>query len=100
MQTMATNPELRDPTQAAQRLSEWTRQRFRLPDDSPVLVSEHASSDPGLPPRRTVVAFWAEDGEPRRFTIFKRTADVVPDDLPPLWMKNALTDGESSCSCC
>ena len=89
-----------DPTQAAQRVSEWTRQRFRLPDDAPVVVSEHASSGPGLAARRIVVVFWAEDGERRRFTIFKPAADVVPDDRPPVWMKNARTDGESSCSCC
>jgi hypothetical protein len=100
MQTAATNPELRDPTQAAPRVSEWTRQRFRLPDDAPVLVSEHTSSSPGMAPRRTVVAFWTEDGERRQFTIFKPAADVVPDDLPPVWMKNALRNDESVCSCC
>jgi hypothetical protein len=35
------------------------------------------------------------------FKVFKRVADVVPDDLPPAWLKNALiaVEGEGL-ECC
>jgi hypothetical protein len=92
------NPEHR---QALDRVKEWTRARFKLPDDATILVSELACTIPGCPPIDTVVAFWTEGGRRHHFKVFKPVAEVVEDDLPPSWMKNALTGVEVfGCPCC
>jgi hypothetical protein len=91
---------------ALDRVRAWTRERFRLPDDSAILVSEVACALPGCPPLETVVAFWTEsDGRldvlRHHFKLFKPVAEVVEDDLPPWWMKSALADIEGmGCECC
>jgi hypothetical protein len=79
-----------DRADALDRVREWTRERFRLPADAAVLVSEVACALPGCPPIETVVAFWSENDQRHHFKLFKPVAEVVADDLPPTWMKNAL----------
>jgi hypothetical protein len=80
------------PEQAAavDRVKNWTRKRFRLAEDVPILVSEVACGLPGCPSLETVVVFWTGGDRRHQFKLFKRVAEVVPDDLPPAWMKNAL----------
>jgi hypothetical protein len=97
----------RSPAQhaALERVRAWTRERFSLADDVALMVSELACTLPGCPPRETVVAFWTaqEWQEDRRhhFKIFKPVADVVPDDLPPAWLKDALViPPGGDCDCC
>jgi len=97
----------RSPAQQAAlaRVRAWTRERFALADDVPLMVSELACTLPGCPPRETVVAFWtAQEGQEDRrhhFKIFKPVADVVPDDLPPAWLKDALViPPGGDCDCC
>ncbi len=96
----------RSPAQQAalERVRAWTRERFSLADDVPLMVSELACTLPGCPPRETVVAFWtAQDGEGRRhhFKVFKPAAEVVADDLPPAWLKDALViPPGGDCDCC
>jgi hypothetical protein len=84
------------------RVKEWVRERFTLGEEDASMVSEVACQLPGCPPLETVIAFWTENGEKRHhYKIFKPVADVVEDDLPPYWMKNALAVGdEFYCSCC
>lgn len=85
---------------ALARVRQWTRERFVLADDTTVLVSELACAIPGCPPIDTVVAFWTEQGR-HHFRVFKPVEAVVPDDLPPSWMKNALVVAEGAdCECC
>jgi hypothetical protein len=48
------------PRDALDRVKRWTRQRFDLPRDAPVFVSEVSCAVPGCPPLETVVAFWTE----------------------------------------
>jgi hypothetical protein len=86
---------------AIERVQEWTRDHFSLPQDAPVLASELACSVPGCPPIETVVAFWTENGERRHFKVFKPVEQVVLDDLPPAWLKDCLCsiEGEGF-SCC
>ena len=87
--------------QALDRVREWTRARFKLPQDAPILVSEVACGLPGCPPLETVVAFWIDGDTRHHFKVFKRVEEVVPDDLPPIWLKNALVavEGEGL-ECC
>jgi hypothetical protein len=87
--------------QALDRVREWTRARFKLTQDAPILVSEVACCLPGCPPLETVVAFWIDGDTRHHFKIFKRVEEVVPDDLPPTWLKNALVaiEGEGL-ECC
>src|SRR5579862_3011393 len=93
-----TNAEHRE---ALARVREWTRARFRLGEEAAILVAEVACGLPGCPPRETVVAFWTGDATRHHFKVFKEVAEVVEDDLPPAFMKDALADREGvDCDCC
>jgi len=85
---------------AADRVREWTRERFKLPQDAAIMVAEVSCAVPGCPPLETVVAFWTGNGR-HHFKVFKPVAGVIEDDLPPAWLKNALLDSEGlGCECC
>ena len=93
----------RGPAQQAalERVRAWTRERFALADDVPLMVSELACSLPGCPPRETVVAFWTSQDRRHHFKVFKPAAEVVPGDLPPAWLKDALViPPGGDCDCC
>jgi hypothetical protein len=85
---------------ASNRLRDWTRTRFALTEEETVMVTEIACAVPGCPPIETHLVFWTERGR-HHFKIFKPLADVVEDDLPPAFMKNALVvlDG-ADVDCC
>ena len=86
---------------ALDRVREWTRERFKLAHDAPILVAEVTCSLPGCPPIETVVAFWTEADKRHQFKLFKPVADVMWDDLPPTWLKNALIAADGiDCDCC
>src|SRR5829696_8861483 len=89
------------PPEALDRLKTWTRERFDLPEDAPVFVSEVACGVPGCPPLETVVAFWTEAERRHHFKVFKPVDKVVEEDLPPRWMKDSLVKTEVlGCECC
>ena len=67
--------------QALDRVKEWTRVRFKLPQDAAILVTEVACAMPGCPPLETVVAFWTDADTRHHFKVFKPLAEVVADDL-------------------
>jgi nitrate reductase delta subunit len=93
----------RSPEQleALARVREWTRARFDLSEDVAILVSEVACGLPGCPPVETVVAFWTADATRHHFKIFKRVEEVVRDDLPYAWLKDALAAPDGfDCDCC
>ena len=75
---------------ALERVRNWTRESLTLADDDTVLVSEVACARPGCPPLETVVTFWTGGTERHWFKLFKPVAEVVFDDLPPAWLKDAL----------
>jgi nitrate reductase delta subunit len=85
---------------ALDRVREWTRARFALGEGTAILVAEVACAVPGCPPLETVIAFWSD--ERRHHTkIFKPVAEVLEDDLPPRWMKDALVVADDfECTCC
>src|SRR5712691_6189776 len=68
-----------DHVAALDRVREWTRARFKLPDDAAILVAEVSCAVPGCPPLETVVAFWTENETRHQFKLFKPVAAVVPD---------------------
>ena len=86
------------------RIAEWTRRRFGLPAGALVLVADRPCAIPGGPPFETRIVFWSGASEaPRRhhLKIFKPLAEVVEDDLPPYWMKDALAVAPGDgCDCC
>ena len=85
---------------AIARVREWVRQRFRLPEDAPVMVSQIECSLPGCPPLETVVAFWEAETR-HHFKLFKPVDDVTTGDLPFAWMKESLIVPEGfGCECC
>jgi hypothetical protein len=90
-----------DRLEAASRVKAWTRARFSLPADSIILVSELESAAPGFPPLSTVVAFWSAERKHYHWRIFKPLEEVVEDDLPPAWYKQALeVTAGLQCGCC
>jgi nitrate reductase delta subunit len=85
---------------ALDRVREWTRARFALPEHATIAVSEIACTLPGCPPLETVIVFW-EDDKRHHFKVFKPVAEVVHDDLPFAWLKDALAVPEDFvCDCC
>ena len=90
-----------DHMAALDRVRKWTRERFSLAEDAAILVSEVSCALPGCPTRETVVAFWTETERRHQFKLFKPVAEVVMDDLPPRWLKDALAAIEGlGCECC
>ncbi len=75
---------------ALERVKAWTRESLNLAADDTVLVSEIACARLGCPPLETVVTFWTGEDERHWFKVFKPVAEVVVDDLPPAWLKDAL----------
>ena len=87
--------------EAVDRVQGWTRERFSLPENATVMVTELVCTRPGCPPLETVVAFWLADDERRHFKVFKPTADVVAGDLPPAWLKDVLcAELDDELDCC
>src|ERR1700730_10757112 len=85
---------------AASRVRAWTRTPWALTDEETVMVSEVACGVPACPPIETHLVFWTGAGR-HHFKIFKPLADVIEDDLPPAFMKNALVALEGvDCDCC
>jgi hypothetical protein len=86
--------------EASDRLRAWTRARFALTEDETVMVSQVACAVPGCPPIETHLVFWTARGR-HHFKIFKPLVEVVENDLPPAFMKNALIalDG-ADVDCC
>jgi hypothetical protein len=88
-------------SEALDRVRDWTRAHFALADDVTILVSEIACAVPGCPPLETVVAFWTAADRRHHFKVFKPVAEVVRDDLPPAWLKDALVvPPGGDCDCC
>ena len=87
-------------TVALDRVREWVRARFKLDDDTAILVAEVACAIPGCPPLETVIAFWSEERR-YHFKVFKPVTDIANDDLPPAWFKPALAVPDGfQCDCC
>ncbi len=85
--------------EALDRVREWVRDRFDLGDGA-ILVAEIACALPGCPPLETVIAFWS-DGRRHHTKVFKPVAEVVQDDLPPRWLKEAIAvPDDFECDCC
>ena len=91
------DPERAD---AVLRLKAWTRERFALPGDAPIMVAELACALPGCPPLETVIGFWIGERH-HHFKVFKPLEEVVRGDLPPSWLRDALAVPEGyECGCC
>jgi len=91
------NPER---LQAIEKVAEWTRVRFRLPKETAISVAEVACSLPGCAPLETVVMFWIAE-QRYQFKLFKPVQEVVVEDLPYAWLKDALAVQEGAgWDCC
>jgi nitrate reductase delta subunit len=91
--------------QALQQVEVWVRERFRLPPAAVVMVTELACQLPGCPPLETAIVFWTDpDAAPpvrSHLKVFKPVQQVVQEDLPPWWMKDALAAlPDWICACC
>jgi len=83
-----------------ERVTERTRERFGLPKEVAISVAEVACTLPGCAPLETVVMFWIAE-QRYQFKLFKPVAEVVVDDLPYTWMKDALAVQEGvGWDCC
>lgn len=83
-----------------ERVTEWTRERFDLPQEAAISVAEVACRLPGCAPLETVVMFWIAE-QRYQFKLFKPVGEVVADDLPYAWLKDALAVQEGvGWECC
>jgi hypothetical protein len=85
--------------EAIERVRTWTRERFKLADEVPVVVAEIACGLPGCPPLETVVAFWTANDKRHQFKLFKPVQEVVYDDLPFAWLRDSLV-ASADLGCC
>lgn len=86
--------------EAASRVKAWTRKRFGLADAT-ILVTEVESGTPGFPPLSTVVSFWTAERKHYHFRVFKPLEQVLEDDIPPSWYRDALAVAPGvDCGCC
>jgi hypothetical protein len=73
-----------DPHQraaAVQRIKAELRQALGLSDDDIVMVTELACSEPGCPPRETVMALLRAEALTQRWKVHKPLIDVTPADV-------------------
>lgn len=89
-----------DQLRALDRVKEWTRTRFGLPEDAVIVVSEVACPLPGCPPLETIVLFWTADQVRHHFKVFKRAQEIIDDDLPFAWMQKSLASSYDDLGCC
>ena len=86
---------------ALEQVRDWTRARFKLPEEAAVMAVEVTCRLPGCPPLETVVAFWTDADQRHQFKVFKRVEEVAEDDIPPAWLKSALmVDEDADLDCC
>jgi len=88
---------------AVEAVQSWTRMRFDLPPEAPVLVSQLTCSNPGCPPLQTVVAFWTDTGERHHFKVLLPLEAVAENDIPAVWLDDALFTegvGGAGAGCC
>src|SRR6266404_4846617 len=58
-------------------------------DHAALLRQTPRSSSARLPAAYQAARRWKPNGDTRHhFKVFKRVEEVVPDDLPPIWLKN------------
>jgi hypothetical protein len=82
------------------RVREWTRRRFALPEQASIVVAEMACALPGCPPRETVIVFWIDDRR-HHIKLFKPVVEVCEEDLPPAWLMPSLAASDAlDCDCC
>jgi hypothetical protein len=82
------------------RVREWTRSRFALPEQASIVVAEMACAVPGCPPRETVIVFWIDDRR-HHIKLFKPVVEVCQEDLPPAWLMPSLAASDApDCDCC
>jgi nitrate reductase delta subunit len=86
--------------QVIERVTQWTRKRFSLPQEAAISVAEVACTLPGCAPLETVVMFWIAE-QRYQFKLFKPVQEVVVGDLPYTWLKDALAVQEGGgWECC
>jgi hypothetical protein len=86
--------------EAVERVEQWTRERFGVPEGGRVHVWEIECAVPGCPPVETAVLFWISN-QRYQFKVFKPLDQVAGEDLPPAWFRNALAVAYGfECGCC
>jgi hypothetical protein len=76
----------------------WTRRRFKLASDAPVLVAEVACALPLCAPLETAIAFWTA-GTRHQFKLYKPMAEIIYDDIG--WLMGSPADhGGTIWDCC
>jgi len=74
-------PGVRPDAGQARRIKDWVRQAWALPDAATVLVTELQCTEPGCPPRETVIAVLDGSGANRLSRLHKSIAEVTAQDI-------------------
>jgi hypothetical protein len=72
-------PPISQPTNNAATVKAWAREALRIGDDTTILLSELACTEPGCPPVETVVAVFA--ATTTKVTIHKPLHEITQTDI-------------------
>ena len=86
--------------QATERVTRQVRERFDLPREASVEISEEVCNTPGCPDAETVVSFWTAQDVHHRFKVFKPVEEIVESDIPFAWMLPTLVNSSVDDECC
>lgn len=86
---------------AITQIKDWTRTRFEVPDEAPILVTEVSCAQEGCPPLQTMVAFWTDAGDRHHFKLRMSAEQVRQEDIAQLSFVDGVFSIEGSGSeCC
>lgn len=63
---------------------QWVRERFAVPDDATVMVTELQCTEPGCPPVETVVAVLRGPGRRAQAKVPRPVTELTRDDIAAL----------------
>jgi len=74
-------PGARRGSGRAGRIKQWVRDLVALGPGTTVMVTELACSEPGCPPRETVIAVFDEEGTSRHWKLHMAIEEVTAEDI-------------------
>lgn len=75
----------------AREVRAWVRDRFAVPDDATVMVTELACPEPGCPPIETVVAVMRGPGRRAQAKVPRPVAEITRADIDALALGDEVT---------
>ena len=78
------SPDTQTGAGYTRRIKQWVKETWELSQTSTVMVSELQCSEPGCPPRETIIAVFAAGEVSQQFKLHKAICDVTAQDIRAL----------------